>query len=67
MPFAMIPQSARKSQMKVELKSRDGFVCVDLDPPTEIRENKRTWIKTLGDIAGLLTILGLGWLALTIF
>ena len=56
--------------MKIELKSRkrrDGFVCVDLNPPSEPPYKERRWVKTLGEIAGLLAIFGLGWLAFAIF
>ena len=70
MPISILRQSARYCQMKIELKSRkrrDGFVCVDLNPPSETPHKERRWVKTLGEIAGLLAIFGLGWLAFAIF
>ena len=69
MPIAIIRQSARYCQMKVSLKSlrcRDGSVFVDLDRRTETR-TESVWLEVIGDIAGLLSIFGLGLLVRVVF
>ena len=56
--------------MKVELRSiktRDGVVYVDLNPQTDRNDLDLAWLEKVGEVACLVGLVALGFLAMAVF
>ena len=56
--------------MKVEMrnfKRRDGVVYVDLNPQTNPNDVDLAWLERVGEVACLVGLIALGFLAMAVF